>query len=94
MKILNDAMITDSWTNNTDPWTVAVRSGEIESRRLVTNQAIIDAVRSRSPRTGIDIGCGEGWLVRALECLLPAFINGDQQTPVRQHSWSWRASCW
>jgi 2-polyprenyl-3-methyl-5-hydroxy-6-metoxy-1,4-benzoquinol methylase len=51
---------------NTDPWTSAVRNGEIESRTLVTNQAIVDAVRSRPARTGIDIGCGEGWLVRAL----------------------------
>ena len=42
-------------------------SGEIESRRLVTNQAIIDAVRSCAPRTGIDIGCGEGWLARSLD---------------------------
>lgn len=67
MKILDDAMIIDSWAKNTDPWTVAVRSGEIGSRTLVTNQAIIDAVRSRAPRSGIDIGCGEGWLVRALD---------------------------
>jgi SAM-dependent methyltransferase len=66
MKKLDDAMIIDSWSKNTNPWTVAVRSGEIASRRLVTNQAIVDAVRSRSARTGIDIGCGEGWLVRAL----------------------------
>jgi 2-polyprenyl-3-methyl-5-hydroxy-6-metoxy-1,4-benzoquinol methylase len=67
MKKLDDAGIIDSWSKNTDPWTAAVRSGEIESRTLVTNQAIIDAVRSRSPRTAIDIGCGEGWLVRALD---------------------------
>jgi 2-polyprenyl-3-methyl-5-hydroxy-6-metoxy-1,4-benzoquinol methylase len=63
----NDAKIIDSWERNTDPWTDAVRGGEIESRTLVTNQAIIDAVRSRAPATGIDIGCGEGWLVRALD---------------------------
>lgn len=67
MKKMTDAMIIDSWAKNADPWTVAVRGGEIRSRTLVTNQAIIDAVRSRSPRTGIDIGCGEGWLVRALD---------------------------
>ena len=65
--MLDDAMIIDSWSKNTDPWTAAVRGGEIESRRLVTNQAIVDAVRSRAPRSAIDIGCGEGWLVRALD---------------------------
>jgi 2-polyprenyl-3-methyl-5-hydroxy-6-metoxy-1,4-benzoquinol methylase len=64
---LDDARIVDSWAKNSAPWTAAVRNGEIESRTLVTNQAIIDAVRSRSPRTAIDIGCGEGWLVRALD---------------------------
>lgn len=62
----SDASIIDSWSRNTDPWTAAVRGGEIESRVLVTNAAIIDAVRSRAPRTGVDLGCGEGWLVRAL----------------------------
>jgi 2-polyprenyl-3-methyl-5-hydroxy-6-metoxy-1,4-benzoquinol methylase len=63
---MNDEKILASWMKNTDPWTAAVRSGEIESRTLVTNQAIIAAVRCHSARTGIDIGCGEGWLVRAL----------------------------
>lgn len=66
MQPLSDAKIIDSWSKNTDPWTAAVRSGEIASRVQVTNQAIVDAVRSRSPVSAIDIGCGEGWLVRAL----------------------------
>lgn len=66
MKLLSDEKIVESWSRNTDPWTSAVRGGQIASRKLVTDQAIVDAVRSRSPRTGIDIGCGEGWLVRAL----------------------------
>jgi len=63
---LSDAKIIESWRKNAAPWTNAVREGQIESRRLVTNQAIIDAVISRAPRTALDIGCGEGWLVRAL----------------------------
>jgi 2-polyprenyl-3-methyl-5-hydroxy-6-metoxy-1,4-benzoquinol methylase len=66
MKALSDAKIVDSWSKNAEPWTAAVRGDEIQSRVLVTNQAIIDAVRSRSPASAIDIGCGEGWLVRAL----------------------------
>jgi 2-polyprenyl-3-methyl-5-hydroxy-6-metoxy-1,4-benzoquinol methylase len=63
---LSDARIVASWLKNASPWTSAVRENQIESRRLVTNQAIVDAVLKRSPETALDIGCGEGWLVRAL----------------------------
>ena len=62
-----DEKIIASWGKNTTPWVAAVRNGEIDSRLLVTNRAIVDAVRSLSPATGLDIGCGEGWLVRALD---------------------------
>lgn len=61
-----DAKIVESWRTNAPAWTVAVREEQIESRRLVTDQAIIDAVLSRSPRSVLDIGCGEGWLAREL----------------------------
>ncbi|QOY92931.1 methyltransferase domain-containing protein [Massilia sp. UMI-21] len=61
-----DASIIAAWSRNTDPWTAAVRSGEIASRVLVTNAAIVETVRARAPRSGVDLGCGEGWLVRAL----------------------------
>lgn len=63
---MSDARIVDSWRKNASPWTDAVRGNQIESRALVTNRAIIDAVMSRAPRTVLDIGCGEGWLVRSL----------------------------
>lgn len=66
MTDLTDANILDSWSRNSDPWITAVRGREIASRALVTDAAIVEAVRSRSPRTGVDLGCGEGWLVRAL----------------------------
>jgi SAM-dependent methyltransferase len=62
-----DKKIVDSWHKNTAPWVTAVREGEIESRTLVTNRAIVEVVRSLGPASGIDIGCGEGWLVRALD---------------------------
>ncbi|GAB2538141.1 class I SAM-dependent methyltransferase [Rhodanobacter koreensis] len=63
---LSDAKIVDSWQTNAMPWTIAVRERQIESRRLVTDQAIVDATLGRSPRSVLDIGCGEGWLARAL----------------------------
>jgi len=61
-----DTTILASWRRNSDPWTAAVRNGEIESRTLVTNAAIVDTVRAHAPQTAVDLGCGEGWLVRAL----------------------------
>ena len=63
---LSDAKIVDSWHRNAAPWTAAIREGRIESRSLVTNHAIVEAVLSRSPNVVLDIGCGEGWLVREL----------------------------
>lgn len=61
-----DAEIIESWQKNASPWTRAVRGAEIESRRLVTDQAIVNAILCRSPKAVLDIGCGEGWLARAL----------------------------
>jgi 2-polyprenyl-3-methyl-5-hydroxy-6-metoxy-1,4-benzoquinol methylase len=66
MNPFSDAKIVDSWHRNASAWTRAVRGHRIESRRLVTDQAVVDAVLSRSPDTAIDIGCGEGWLTRTL----------------------------
>jgi SAM-dependent methyltransferase len=58
--------LLDSWHDNAAAWTAAVRSGAIESRRLATDAAILDAVLERRPCKVLDLGCGEGWLVRAL----------------------------
>ena len=66
MAVLTDEKVVDSWSRNSDPWITAVRGREIASRALVTDAAIVEAVRARRPRTGLDLGCGEGWLVRAL----------------------------
>ncbi|MGO4520660.1 class I SAM-dependent methyltransferase [Dyella sp. 2RAF44] len=62
----SEALILDAWHANAQAWERAVREGRIASRKLVTDQAIVEAVLSRSPRTVIDLGCGEGWLARTL----------------------------
>ena len=63
---LSDEKIIDSWRRNAAPWSTAVREGQIDSRRLVTDRAILEAVMRQAPATALDIGCGEGWLSRAL----------------------------
>ncbi len=62
----NDEQVIEAWQANAAPWTDAVRGRKIESRNLVTDSAILDAVTSVDPKTVLDIGCGEGWLTRAL----------------------------
>lgn len=66
MDPFSDARIIDSWHKNVEAWTVAVRERQIESRQLVTDQAIVDAILDRAQDSVLDIGCGEGWLARAL----------------------------
>jgi len=63
---LSDIKILDSWQKNATPWTKAIQENQIETRVTVTNQAIIDVVKSIKANSILDIGCGEGWLVRAL----------------------------
>jgi len=66
MNDFSDQQIVDSWEANAMPWVAAVRNGEIESRILITNKAIVDSVIEQNPATVLDVGCGEGWLVREL----------------------------
>lgn len=61
-----EAALVWSWLANAEAWTRAVREGRIASRRLATDAAIVQAVVERAPGRVLDLGCGEGWLMRAL----------------------------
>lgn len=61
-----EAAILESWRANAGGWVTAVREGWIESRRRVTDRAVVEAVLSRAPESVLDVGCGEGWLAREL----------------------------
>lgn len=61
-----EAALIWSWMANAGAWTRAVREGRIPSRRLATDAAIVEAVAERKPGRVLDLGCGEGWLMRAL----------------------------
>lgn len=66
MDSYSDEKIIESWGKNVSQWIDSVRGGHVESRRLATDEAIVNAVLSRSPNSVLDVGCGEGWLVRSL----------------------------
>ncbi|RIJ12843.1 class I SAM-dependent methyltransferase [Pseudomonas sp. 91RF] len=61
-----ESTLLQSWSHNAQAWTEAIRSGAIESRQQVTDQSILLAVMGRQPERVLDLGCGEGWLLRAL----------------------------
>lgn len=58
--------IIASWHTNASAWVRTIRESRIETRRLLTDRVILDAVLAETPRSLLDIGCGEGWLVHAL----------------------------
>ena len=62
----DESTLLQSWNHNAHAWIEAIRSGAIESRLKVTDQAILLAILGRQPERGLDRGCGEGWLLRAL----------------------------
>lgn len=62
----HEAAIASSWRSNALAWSRAVRDGEIVSRVELTNRAVIDVIMACKPDTVLDVGCGEGWLLRAL----------------------------
>jgi 2-polyprenyl-3-methyl-5-hydroxy-6-metoxy-1,4-benzoquinol methylase len=58
--------IIRSWHQNAEPWSEAIRTGSIVSRKLATDRAIVEAVARVAPGRVLDVGCGEGWLARRL----------------------------
>ena len=58
--------ILESWKANAGNWIATIDNADLESRVLVTNDAIVNTVCSYGAHKILDIGCGEGWLTRAL----------------------------
>lgn len=61
-----DEKTRKSWDANAALWVDAVRERRIQSRNTGTDDAIVDAVRRLGAGRVLDVGCGEGWLVRRL----------------------------
>lgn len=60
-----DSEVLRSWGKNGEEWIRAIEGGSIVSRK-VTNEAILNVVLESSAESILDLGCGEGWLTRAL----------------------------
>ena len=58
--------IERSWTDNAEAWTHVVRGGLIPSRQAGTDAAIAAACLQHGTGPVLDVGCGEGWLVRKM----------------------------
>jgi 2-polyprenyl-3-methyl-5-hydroxy-6-metoxy-1,4-benzoquinol methylase len=71
-----------SWIENAAAWRDAVRQGRIESRRVATDAAIIETLLALQPKCVADLGCGEGWLVRALAQAGVEAIGIDYSAPL------------
>ncbi|NNG02791.1 MAG: class I SAM-dependent methyltransferase [Inquilinus sp.] len=56
--------LAGSWDKNAGNWARAVRDGLIPSRRAGTDEAIVNAILAHKPARLLDVGCGEGWLIR------------------------------
>lgn len=69
MSLQSSKPILESWQANANNWIQTIDHQEIESRKLITNQAIVETLRHLQPKTILDVGCGEGWLSRALIAL-------------------------
>lgn len=72
-----EEQIITAWHKNAKPWSSAVRNNDIASRSQVTNNAILNTVISLNPTSVIDIGCGEGWLIRALAANVERLLGVD-----------------
>ena len=74
-----EEQIQMAWRHNAAPWVQAVRNHTIESRVRVTDAAIVDTVLGDQPKTVLDVGCGEGWLCRALQAHGIATLGIDME---------------
>jgi 2-polyprenyl-3-methyl-5-hydroxy-6-metoxy-1,4-benzoquinol methylase len=80
------AALRRSWTMNAEAWTAAVREQAIPSRRLATDAAIVAAcervIDGRRRVRVLDVGCGEGWLSRALAARDADVTGMDASAPL------------
>ena len=81
-RLMNDTTQRVSWIANATAWTDAVRGGKIASRRNGTDEAVIAAAQVEAGARVLDVGCGEGWLSRALAAQGATVLGVDASEPL------------
>jgi len=74
--------IDAAWQANAEHWLKAVEGDLIPTRREGTNQAIVDAICALKPTNMLDMGCGEGWLIREATRRHPCDALGVDASPL------------
>jgi 2-polyprenyl-3-methyl-5-hydroxy-6-metoxy-1,4-benzoquinol methylase len=74
--------LASSWVDNADAWTAAVRTGAIPSRRAGTDAAILQAIARAPMGPLLDVGCGEGWMARAVAAEGRRVVGVDSSPPL------------
>ena len=81
-----ESTLVASWSANADRWREAIASGAIASRKLVTDAAIIEAILAERPQKLLDVGCGEGWLARAVAPHVGEVVGFDVSPELIAHA--------
>lgn len=81
-----DARLLASWEDNAAAWTDAVRNHRIPSRRAGTDAAILAACARYDAHSVLDVGCGEGWLARALAAPARTVLGIDGSADLIAHA--------
>lgn len=79
-------VILESWQANADAWIQTIAAQEIESRKLVTNAAIVAILEQWAAPPLLDLGCGEGWLARTMGTKGWAVTGTDGVEALVQHA--------
>lgn len=74
-----------SWEENADKWIKTISENTIASRKY-TNKAVLNAILKLKGIKIIDIGCGEGWLVKALENHGKKVVGLDATAKLLEHA--------
>ncbi len=73
---MTNTSIFESWSTNAKEW-IRVIDDNIIPSRMYTNPAIVNLIKKHAFTKILDMGCGEGWLTRALSDKFTKVVGVD-----------------